>query len=306
MTYCIDLRKRVINSILRFKFSIQLVSKIFNVNRSTIYRWINLHKNNNLYIKTSRKLKINQSIKEYIKNYVIKRTNFSYIRLIKIIQKKYNTSIAKSTIYNILKELNITKKKIYIKPFYSSIKKHNEKLRVFKDKIKKIDSNKIISIDETSVDTHIDHNYGWSIKGKKIVRKKTKQKIRYTIICGITNKKIIHYNIIKGSANGENMITFIKELDKKIRFKYYLLMDNARIHHYNKLKEYIKTTNKFECIYNLPYCPEYNPIEYLFNEFKYNLKKCIIKNKTIKKYIHKCMRIKNYHFKKYFKKSLSI
>ena len=53
--------------------------------------------------------------------------------------------------------------------------------------------------------------------------------------------------------------------------KYYFLLDNARIHHYKKLKEYIKKTN-IEFIYNVPYMPEFNPIELVFKDFKTYLK----------------------------------
>ena len=60
-----------------------------------------------------------------------------------------------------------------------------------------------------------------------------------------------------------------------------------------------------EFIYNIAYSPEYNPIEYLFNEFKNHLRKRLITNKNIKNHILKCMTVKKYHFQKYFKKSLT-
>ncbi|AYV83338.1 MAG: hypothetical protein Hyperionvirus6_19 [Hyperionvirus sp.] len=42
-------------------------------------------------------------------------------------------------------------------------------------------------------------------------------------------------------------------------------MDNARIHHYTKLKEYLGNNDmQDKIIYNVPYHPEYNPIEYIF------------------------------------------
>jgi transposase len=40
----------------------------------------------------------------------------------------------------------------------------------------------------------------------------------------------------------------------------HLLMDNAKIHHTKKLKEYINKKN-IKVLYNIPYCPEFNPIE---------------------------------------------
>ena len=37
-------------------------------------------------------------------------------------------------------------------------------------------------------------------------------------------------------------------------------MDNATIHHTKKIKEYIKKKD-INVIYNMAYCPEFNPIE---------------------------------------------
>ena len=58
-------------------------------------------------------------------------------------------------------------------------------------------------------------------------------------------------------------------------------MDNARIHHYKKLKEYIATTSN-KLLYNVPYSPEYNPIEMVFSKSKYivrnNWKRNILDN----------------------------
>ena len=37
-------------------------------------------------------------------------------------------------------------------------------------------------------------------------------------------------------------------------------MDNAKIHHTKKLKAYVEKKN-MNIIYNIPYCPQFNPIE---------------------------------------------
>jgi transposase len=60
---------------------------------------------------------------------------------------------------------------------------------------------------------------------------------------------------------------FLEELENKgIKNKYYLL-DNARIHHSKIVKEYMKvSTNKL--LFNVPYSPEYNPIEMIFSKIK--------------------------------------
>ena len=62
-------------------------------------------------------------------------------------------------------------------------------------------------------------------------------------------------------------------------------MDNARIHHSKIVKKYIGTT-KHKILFNVPYMPEYNPIEKFFSEIKFYIrskknnhkKTCLINN----------------------------
>lgn len=54
--------------------------------------------------------------------------------------------------------------------------------------------------------------------------------------------------------------------------KKYLLMDNARNYHSKIVLDYIQTTDH-KIIYNVPYCPEFNPIEMVFSKFKSLMRK---------------------------------
>ena len=45
---------------------------------------------------------------------------------------------------------------------------------------------------------------------------------------------------------------------------YRYLMDNAKIHHNKMMDDRIRD----KIIYNVSYCPEYNPIEYILNTLK--------------------------------------
>lgn len=306
MTYSIDLRNSVLRYLLNkpINITIKEIATMFNVNRSTIYRWILLKKNNRLVPLKLRKKKINIRIKFFIRDYVIKKTNFCYKSLLKLLKNKFNLEISKTLLYKTLKELKISRKKIYNKPIYSNKHKRNREIKELRNKLKNVNVNDIISIDETSIDTHISHNYGWSKKGIKITNIKRNLYKRYTIICAISNKKIIHYQVIPKSANGELFLSFIQTLISKLDGNKYLLMDNARIHHYSKVKEVINNNRNIKLIYNVPYSPEYNPIEYVFNEFKNKLKKQIITNKNIFKKIRNSFKIKSNNLMAYFNKSL--
>ena len=110
------------------------------------------------------------------------------------------------------------------------------------------------------------------------------QRIRYTVISAISNKKIILNKIIKGAANGQIFLDFIIELLQLIGPNKSILLDNARIHHSLLLKAYMEN-NSNKIIYNVPYSPEYNPIEKVLLKIKSKLKNSTHTNNNIKKHI---------------------
>lgn len=84
-------------------------------------------------------------------------------------------------------------------------------------------------------------------------------------------------------------------------------MDNAKIHKsklfQQKLKEHGISEDRI--IYNVPYSPKYNPIEYSFNTQKELIKKNFINTLSkLKNFLESYDKITNNSYEKYFKKSL--
>lgn len=96
----------------------------------------------------------------YIITYVLKYKQVNCNRLISLIKLKFDKEISKSSIYKTLKNNNISRKKIKTRIIIKNKRKHNKLKKIFKNKIKKINLDNIISIDETSIDTHISSKYG--------------------------------------------------------------------------------------------------------------------------------------------------
>jgi len=181
-------------------------------------------------------------------------------------------------------------------------------IKAFRNHVKDIPIENIISIDETSIDTHIENNKGWSKRGVKLTSIKTYKRIRYTVISSVGFNKVIHNEIIKGSCNGDIFLDFIKGVIKKLpkTTNWGFILDNARIHHYKKLKEYLNKVDNVKIIYNVPYSPESNPIEKVFNEIKNTLKNIPINEGNIIKEINRSfLCIKKENLNNYFKKSIN-
>ena len=60
---------------------------IFSISRSSLYNWIKLDNKNKLLEKKqySKESKYSDEIRQYISNYVIKKVNFDYRKLIRLI-----------------------------------------------------------------------------------------------------------------------------------------------------------------------------------------------------------------------------
>lgn len=272
--YSIDLKLRVVDAFLDKIYSISDIVKIFNVSKSSVYNWVNLFKSNQLNPKCEytkqfsnfRNPQIRNTISEYIKT----NSNFIYSKLIAHIFDTNNISIKKSTLYNIINDLGFSKKVANFKKVYTKTNKTLKTKTIdLSIKVKTISNNKIVSIDEVSFDTNIIHKYGWSQKNSPIIKQIGATYKRLTMICAITNKKVIHYDILNGSANAEHFKKFIKNIPN-VKNKY-LFLDNARIHHSKIVQEYV-TNNKLNFLFNVPYSPEFNPIEFMFSKLKRNIR----------------------------------
>lgn len=272
----------------------------FKISNGSLFNWIkNNPKDNILY---NRNRKVTPRMICYIRTYVITHINFNYKLLLRNIKRNFKVSISKTTLYNRLKTLNITRKKVYRRYIYKKSINHTKDIIEFTKNIKLLNKDDIISIDECHFNNTQNINYGWSIKGQKIfIKKYLQKKERYSLICAISNKKVIEYKIIKNSVNGEIYLNFVKSICNKVNNKI-LLMDNARIHHYTKLKEFMKSSTN-TILYNVPYMPEYNPIENCFSKIKNDVFRNTQKKSLIDKITKSLNNIPKKYLGKIFKNS---
>lgn len=272
-TYSLDLKLRVVKAYNEYKYTISKLAEMFNVSKSSIYNWIKQNNNDSLtnkkdYIKITSIFR-NEKIRNIITTHIEKYPNFNKDVLMKQIFNKTKIELKKSTLYNIIDDLNFSKKLAKFQKVYGNPEKIIEKTNILKTKIKTIPNENIISIDEISYDTNIIHKYAWSKKGKQLIKEIGATYKRLTMICAITNEKIIHYTIINNSANSDIFLNFIKTIPN-IKDKF-LFLDNACIHH-SKIVSSYATNNNIKFLFNVPYSPQYNPIELMFSKLKKNVR----------------------------------
>lgn len=266
--YNIDIIKSAINifkelskkNIKGYK-KINFIKNTLGCHINSIYNWINKFKN--LHLNTFNKskynnVKVTDEIEIFILNSITKFNTFNIKKIKSNIKKKFNIILSRTTIYNVLHKNNLTYKKTKVK----TIPYTNEKLKELKNelinKIKPV-QNYLNSYDEMAIYLNDTPTYGWSIKGKDCIieNKKTLIKKRFTIGMAIDKKANIDFTLIEGSLKQD-------KLNKNKLKSQTFFMDNASIHKSKKMKMYIEKNN-INVIFNIPYCSEFNPIEYIFS-----------------------------------------
>lgn len=268
--YSYELKISVVNFYYSKFWNIKDAINIFNVSKSTMYDWINLYKNNMLTKSTNIRTTYNRSLNDEVENYIIiyvqKRTNFIYKNLKSCIKRIFNTYISKSSIYRILKKHNITNKKI-CKKLTLTKKNIVHEIRELKNKVKNLGAQNIVSLDESSFDTHICQLTGWSKKGTRINKILKASRKRKTLTLAIKENCVLAYTITDKSSNAVKFEQFLKtELLPKIN-NGTILMDNVSFHHSKKVVDCILEAGN-QILYNVPYNPDTNPIENCFSLMK--------------------------------------
>jgi hypothetical protein len=259
------------------------ILQLFKIARSTLYEWLrnfsDISTDSEKYVlhrqlgsSIIKNTKVTSDIQNFIINYVLKNPTFNISKLSKKLTKMYNITISRGYIYWILNKNNMTHKKIQKDTYpYDKIKFKN----ALKDHKKHIDEcdNDFTAVDETAVYLGTSNNYGWARRGKRCIVKSTfNRSNRHSLCMAISKSFVVGSKLIKGSYNMQKFDEFIINDDMPNMPNDTILMDGATIHKSKALAEILKNNNKKK-IFNIPYSPQYNPIEFVFNTMKADIKK---------------------------------
>lgn len=260
----------------------------------------------------SNNVKVNLEHKKYIISEVINDPQITSKNInIKLKIKYENLKITENHISKIIRSEGYTYKRVTKKkPFVDS-----EKYTVMKKTLKNIigekkNTDKLICIDEFSFKLNSTTNYGRTKKGTKceVVDKVKNNSGNNSVLLAISNKEFFDGIIKNGAINGKDFTKFIKErIIPKMNPENRLFMDNAQIHKCETIKDILKEDPlKGKIIYNIPYCPKYNPVEYVNNSAKCELKKLNVDNiQELQKNLGKIMKKQNKNLQKYYDKSFN-
>lgn len=263
MTYSVDLRQKVV-AYIENGGKITAASKIFNVGKTSIYRWLNSPSLEPQKI-TTRSRKIDKSA---LRKDVEENPDIT----LKARAEKFN--VAPSSICRALKKMNITRKKKQFRYKERDRQERMEYYRKLRELIMIFGSACLIYIDEAGFEESVECPYAYAERGKKIYgEKQGKRGKRENLVAARRNKvkDFIAPMIFSGSLNAEGfegwLEYYLLPSLKELKESPILIMDNAPIHRKTRIRELVEACG-YAVIFLPRYSPDLNDIEHDFAAIK--------------------------------------
>lgn len=151
-----------------------------------------------------------------------------------------------------------------------------EKRKLFTERIKQIDSEKLVFLDETGIHLAMARNYGRTYSAKRVYeakRQRPKQSEKYTWISALSKQHVFAHLEIYGSMTGDAFLYYVSEiLLPELEPEQVVIMDNLSCHRTDAVQKAFEKAG-IELLYLPPYSPDFNPIEECWSKFKAVLRK---------------------------------
>ena len=314
-----DYKISAVKYYLKNKDNIRKTCKIFDCNKSTLQRWIQIYKTNKNLTRKNRKpisYKINKEQVKSAVNMIDNNEQLTMDELLFSMKQKYNNlDITRRHLGRVIRNNNRTRKRTRHQHFPKERRKQltdkNKEMEAFYTEVHKYPLDKIICLDETSIGSHLKPSYSRCFIGKRCVIKTNNNFVfrSFTLLVAINNSKCvgkIFYE--KGGTTKERMVEFI---ETQISPKYkdnLIILDNAGSHNNDMVKEAIlKSGNQY--LFTIPYSPVTNAVEMYFNQIKTHIKKNrdVYTFDGLEKNVDKAIdKVKTENYKKYFQYAYGI
>lgn len=183
-------------------------------------------------------------------------------------------STSNSTICRALKNKGIVRKRTQKIPLERNSGNNIQKRLDYCRMLSELEDERLVFLDETGVNLHINDNYGYAPKGvTPTLTQPANRGTNISCLVAITLNGVLCYQLYDGPVNSNDFMHFLQvRLLPVITNNSIIIMDNARIHKSAAMNTFMRTIN-MRIEYLPPYSPQLNPIEEYFSKFKYNIRR---------------------------------
>ena len=276
--------------------AIKEISEIIGVHSSTIYAWKNRYirdgKKSIKISKRGREKGANKTLTELQEGKIIRKLINSSPQQLQfkfalwtreavkhLIKNEFEIDMPISTVGRYLKRWQFTSKKPIKRAYERKDEKTIQWLKKDYPRIRRMakkDNADIWWGDETACVSLPTNLKGYAPIGskKKPILTHPAKKFKINMISAITNTGKTMFSLYDESVNVDRFIDFLQKVIDSSDKKVYMIVDNLRVHHAKIVKAWIEENkDDIALFYLLAYSPDYNPDEYLNQDYKRNANK---------------------------------
>ena len=282
-------RKKIINAVVKEKFSQTEVARLYGFTRVSVNRYIQAYKK---YGEASLQLKrrgrtsdsmskLSVEMQKQVRKTVETKTPdevglkcvlWTRKAVREHIEKTYGVSYAVRSMTDVLHRWGFSPQK----PLKVAIQKDPIRVQKWLDeeyvqikKKAKLQKGIIYWADEMGLSSTDQRGRTYGLVGKTPSIRKTGSRFRCNMIAAISNHGSMKWKVFEDSFTADVFLDFLRRLIYKSDKKIFLVLDNLRVHHSKKAAKWVqKNQDKIEFFFLPPYSPELNPQELVNQEIK--------------------------------------
>ena len=258
--------------------NINAIAEILDVERSTIYDWIEKWRADRTVDDKPRSGKPSKltpeddkEIKDLIdnkkpKDFGINAATWTTRELREYFLKSHNKDIDEETIRVHLRKTGAKYVKSQLRYKEADMNKQVEFAQNFLTLSTESDFTKIVFIDEMSVSTSAHNGYGWTYNQRLVVDAPQRgvERANYFGAVEVSEGEIIE--TVRKSAKTPSFLLLLHKIDDRYpNDKVLILMDNSAVHHDKRVARFFGKKDNMKPLFLPPYSPEINPEEYVHN-----------------------------------------
>jgi transposase len=257
--YTKDAQTMCIQAYMQLK-STRKTAKLLGVSKSSVNRWV---RKSPVVARARSARKVTDQAVRMIEDIVRKNPLGTPDMIRKSIFARMKLHISTSTVRFWMRRSGLTRKKT---TKFNRTAASPEKRKNFAERIKYIDKERVVSIDESSFYFSMKPAYGYCHTSQRIRTPVTPGgRTRYSLLMAVTNERVVGWVLKKGSMKTPDLVDFVSNLDTDERDVF--LLDNASVHVTNPVRDAILARG-FDPCFLAPYSPEFQPIEHCFSVLK--------------------------------------
>jgi transposase len=266
--YSQDLRRRVVDAVVRKEGSIRQVAERFAVSLSFVVRLLQLHRRTGSVEPRphggGRRPALGPDELDRLAELVRERPDATLGEL----RDRLGVDCSTMAVYRALVKLKITRKKKVARARERDAAETKRKRRAFRRKLRGVAAERLVFVDEAGAHTAMTRTYGRAPVGERVEGIVPGRWESVTLICGMRLSGVAAPLAFPGGVDGAAFHQYVEEvLAPELRPGDIVIWDNLKPHRAEEVVEAVERAGA-EVVPLPPWSPDLNPIEEMFSKVK--------------------------------------